>query len=371
MAGALEFRKADDVVILLDHGQLRNLARILRLREAPLMSNLGSEVERIKYLDHVNDAHNKLVDLVTASEQHTQRYEQQNNQLKAEIAKAIEEYVVLAANWAMQCIRNVLMRLTCVEKLRDQFDGLVVELEKLDQNNQIDVEYLVEKLNKLKYYMWEYANTTRSEQARRRSREFSESLMMQGITVPHLLSRKASQLGFKGEFEDLEEQQKLQVYVGIINESKRAELPDLFNSRLRKLGILDKIDIAMLVVNSAVLVWDIHTTPYNLEMVVRDVTKLIGTGLELTVGIVVGAAVTTMTFNPVIGFIAASIASFVVASVVGFLFTAVTGGLLNFIFGSGGGIAPLNMDTLKFYAGEMPDGMEIAFNLTNNRMLED
>lgn len=191
MAGALEFRKADDVMILLDHGQLRNLARILRLREAPLMSNLGSEVERIKYLDHVNDAHDKLVDLVTASEQHTQRYEQQNNQLKAEIAKAIEEYVVLAANWAMQCIRNVLMRLTCVEKLRDQFDGLVVELEKLDQNNQIDVEDLVEKLNKLKYYMWEYANTTRSEQARRRSREFSESLMMQGSTVSYLLSRYA------------------------------------------------------------------------------------------------------------------------------------------------------------------------------------
>ncbi|XP_074308997.1 uncharacterized protein LOC141643654 [Silene latifolia] len=364
----MEFQKYNDVMILEEHRQLRMLARLLRNREEPRMVEMGSAIDRINYLNSMNDAHDNMVSLLSEAETLAQA---QAHPAKAQVSKEIEKYIIYGANWTMQCIRNCCMRVTCIEKIKAHFDSMVKELEELDGDNKDEVEDLLNLVKAYTHRMWEYGNTSRSTLARARSRAFSEALKMEEITMEDLVLRTKNRLGYKPDFEDLEEHQKLEVYEFLINDSGRATLPTMYNRKFRKPGLGDLMNIfgiGVLVVQAGVLVYDIFTAEHNIESALRETSALLADVVDFSVKLVVSAKVKTLVVkkvSKVTAMLTSSLAGFVAGAIAGFLVTLVTGGLLNAIFGSGGSKVPPDMDDLKFHTGEMPDGMAIAFELSH------
>ncbi|XP_074308984.1 uncharacterized protein LOC141643646 [Silene latifolia] len=364
----MEFRKYKDVLILEKHSQLRMLARLLRNREEPIMVGMGSEIDKINYLKMMNEAHDNMVSLLSEAEALPQS---QTHPAKAELSKGIEKYIIYGANWTMQCIRNCCMRVTCIEKIKAHFDSMVKELEELNGDNKDEVEDLLTLVKMYTHRMWEYGNTSRSNIARAQSRAFSQALIMEGITMEELVNRTKNRLGYKTDFEDLEDGQKLEVYETLINDSGRATLPTMYKRKFRKPGLGDLMDIygiGVELVQAGVLVYDIFTAEHIIEAALREASSMLADYVEYSVELLVNAKVKHLVVRKVSKVTAkliASLAGFVAGAIAGFLITLASGALLDAIFGSPGSRVPPDMEELKFHTGEMPDGMAIAFELSH------
>ncbi|KAH9623848.1 hypothetical protein KSS87_008740 [Heliosperma pusillum] len=364
----MEFRKYNDVLILEEHSQLRKLAILLRNREEPLMLAIGTEVERIEYLTIMNEAYNNMVSLLSEAQALAQA---QTHPAKAEVSKEIEKYIIYAANWTMQCIRNCCMRVTCIEKIKAHFDSMVKELAELNGDNKDEIEDLLTFVKMYTHRMWEYGNTSRSTIARAQSQAFSQGLIMEDITMEELVTRTKNRLKYKPDFEDLEDHQKLEVYETVIKDSGRASLPTMYKRKFRKPGLGDLMDIygtGVELVQAGVLVYDIFTAEHFIEAALRETASLLADYAEYSVEMTVKAKVKHLVVKKVSKVTAkliASAAGFVAGAIAGYLFTLATGALLNAIFGSGASRVPHEMEELKFHAGEMPDGMSIAFEISH------
>ncbi|KMT04529.1 hypothetical protein BVRB_8g181910 [Beta vulgaris subsp. vulgaris] len=352
----------DDLFMLTDDKQLLKLAKLLRNQEEPLMLGIKSEPDRIKFLQECNDSYDNVVTLLDISRDLRNKHEAARavSEEKADIAANIEDYVKYGINMSLQCVRNCGFRLMCVEKLKEHFDDLATDLNMLDAKNTSNVESLAKEVAFYKQSMLEYANNIRSGTARAHSKAYSMGLKQEGIEFPNLVNRHKNRLGYKDEFEFLEEDQKLEVYNSIIRESGRANIPIATRDTLGgKAG-----GIASLAMSASMMVWDIFSAEHKLESVVSTAVSVLADVGAFAVQVAVNAAVTTAVANLELGVFAVSVAGFVAGALTGVLFAVATGALLGLIFGTGGKVPP-NLDGLKFYSATMPDGMALANELSH------
>ncbi|CAO2823554.1 unnamed protein product [Amaranthus hypochondriacus] len=354
-----------DLYMLMDDKQLRKLATLLRNQEEPLMMSIKSEPDRIKFLTECNDVYDITVKIIDISAELRKKHETSRSvdSLKADIAVNLQEYVKYGVNMSMQCIRNCGMRLLAVEKLKAHFNDLADELNKVDSRIDSDgIQSLAQEVGFYKQAMLEYANNFQSGSARAHSREYSMALKLEGIQFPNLVDRHKNRLGYKEEFEFLEDEQKLEVYNSIINESGRANLPKVYKRKANPGAQAG--GIAVLAMSASMMAWDIFTAEHKLEAVLNSAISVLADIGAFAVQVAVSSAVSTAVANVTTGVFLVSLAGFIAGAVAGILFAAAAGALIDLILGSGGKEAP-NLDNLKFYTGTMPDGMALANELSH------
>lgn len=349
--------EANDVVMLEDP-QLRKLAKLLLRQEEPHMTLIKSEPEREKYLKQCNDAHDNVISLLDSNNEFHDNYAKAGNKDKADIAKEIHEYIKYGINMSMQCVRNCCLRVSCVEKINTHFTSLAAELEKLDPHNVTNMRRLAKDVSLYKDCMWEYTNKCRSGSARAISKAYSLVLKQEGIKFPELVDRHKNKLGYKGEFNDLGEAEKLEVYNSIIEESGRAKIPKIEVASAT-------VGVALLVLTAGFMVWDIFTAEHKIEAVLRNGLSTLSEIGAFAVQVSVEAAVTTAVADMELGVFVVSLAGFVAGTIAGLLFVAVSGLLVDLIMGSGGNTVP-NLDDLKFHSATMPDGMALAYEIAHD-----
>ncbi|KNA15572.1 hypothetical protein SOVF_097140 [Spinacia oleracea] len=359
-----EVRSQDDLLMLTDDKQLRKLAKLLRNQEEPLSFSINSEPDRAKFLEECNDAYDIVIILLQNSTDLRNKHEaaRASNSKKADIATDIQDYVKYGINLGLQCIQNCGMRVTVVEKLKTHFDDLSTELNMADSRDMNDFESLAEEVSYHKNSMWEYTTNMRSKTSRAQSKAYSDVLKLQGIEFPSLVDRHKNMLGYKDEFEFLEEDQKLEVYNSIIEESGRAKMPAIY--RRSKTRATSAGGIATMAVTAGMMAWDIFTSEHKLETVLTTGVSLLSGAVSYAVNVAVSSAVGSVVANTQLGILLVSSAGFVVGALVGILFAAATGAILAAILGTGGKV-PQNLDNLKFYSATMPNGMALANEISH------
>jgi len=145
--------------------------------------------------------------------------------------------------------------------------------------------------------------------------------------------RHKVKLGYEGEFEQLSDAQKLEVYNSIINESGRATMPALE-------VLSSAAGVALLAVAASLMVWDIFTAEDKLETVIHDSVNVLADVGAFYVQVAVEAAVTEAVADLELGVFLVSLAGFVAGTGAGLLFVAAAGVLIDLIMGTGGAQAP-------------------------------
>lgn len=346
----------DDVVMLLENAQLSKLAKLILHQEEPLMERIKSEPERVKYLKECNGSHDKVVSLLHDGENFNKRFERDEH--KADIAKEIHDYIKYGINMSLQSIRNCSLRVTCIDKIKTHFNSLVTELHELHPESLSKKRLLAKEVSMYKQCMWEYTNKCKSGSARALSKAYSMAIKQEGIKFPDLVKKHKNQLGYEGEFESLEEAQKLKVYNSIIDESGRASIPKLELASTA-------LGIAVLVVSAGLMVWDIFTAADKIEAVLTNSLSVLSDIGAFAVQVAVEGAVTMALADVELGVFFVSLAGFVAGTVAGLLFVAVSGLLIDLILGGGGKTAP-SVEELKFHTAKMPDGMALAFRIAHD-----
>lgn len=359
-----EERAQGDLFMLMDDQHLRTLAVLLRNQEQPLSLSINSEPDRAKFLKECNDAYNVVITLLENSIDLRNKHEaaRANHSNKADIATDIQEYVKYGINLGMQCVQNCGMRVSVVEKIKAHFDDLAAELNMSESRDMNDIKSLAEEVSYYKNSMWEYTTNLRSPSSRAQSKAYSDVLKLQGIEFPTLVNMHKNRLGYKDEFEFLEEEQKLEVYNSIIEESGRAKMPVVYrrtNSGIKKPG-----GVAAMAVTAGIMAWDIFTAEHKLEAALNSGVSLLSGAVSYAVQVSVTAAVGTVVANTQLATILVSAAGFVVGALVGILFAAGTGAILGVILGNGGKVPP-NLDDLRFYSATMPNGMALAYEISH------
>ncbi|KNA11605.1 hypothetical protein SOVF_133630 [Spinacia oleracea] len=359
-------RAQDDLFMLMDDQQLRKLAILLRNQEEPLSFSINSEPDRVKFLEECNDAYDIVITLLENSTDLRNKHKVEartNYSKKAAIAADIQDYVKYGINLGLQCIQNCGMRVSVVEKLKTHLDDIAIELNKADSRNVTDLQSLADEVLYYKNSMWEYTINLRSGTSRAHSKAYSDTLKLEGIEFPNLVARHKNRLGYKEEFEFLEEDQKLEVYNSIIEESGRAKMPTIYK-RNKQSRATSPGGIATMAVTAGIMAWDIFTAEHKLESALSAGVSLLSGAVSYAVGVAVSSAVGTVVANTQLGILMVSMAGFVVGAVVGILFAAATGAILGAILGTGGKVPP-NLDNLKFYSATMPNGMALANEISH------
>ncbi|XP_021749356.1 uncharacterized protein LOC110715085 [Chenopodium quinoa] len=360
-----EVRAQDDLLLLMEDKQLRKLAKVLRNQEEPLSQSIKSEPDRAKYLEECNNAYDIVVTLLQTSTDLRDKHEatRDTDKVKANIATDIQDYVKYGVNMGLQCIQNCGMRVTVVESLKTHFDDMATELNTVDSRGVNDIEGFAEEVSYYKTSMFEYVTNLRSGTSRAHSKAYSDALKLEGIEFPNLVSRHKNKLGYKDEFEFLEEDQKLEVYNSIIVESGRAKIPTMYK-RSKPPGATAG-GVATMAVTAGIMAWDIFTAEHKLESALNSAVSVLSGAVSYAVNVAVSSAVGTVVANAQLGVLMVSMAGFVVGAVVGILFAAATGAILKLILGTGGKVPP-NLDDLKFYSATMPNGMAIANEISHD-----
>ncbi|WOG95427.1 hypothetical protein DCAR_0414746 [Daucus carota subsp. sativus] len=352
-----------DLYMLMEDEQLRRLALLLRNQEEPLSRSINSEPDRIKFLRECNDAYDTVITLLENSIQLRNKHEASRAEhgKKADIAKDMQDYVKYGLNLGMQCIQNCGMRVTIVEKMKTHFDELATELNTTDSRDMKDFASLAEEVGFYKNSMWEYVTKLRSPSARAQSKAYSDVLRLQGIDFGTLVTTHKNKLGYKDAFEFLEEDQKLEVYNSIIEESGRAKMPVIFTRK--DIPWYKPGGIAALAMTAGIMAWDIFTAEHKLESALNSAVSALSAAVSYAVKVSVTSAVGSVGVKA--GTIVLSAAGFVVGALVGILFAAATGAILGVILGTGGKV-PQNLDDLKFYSATMPNGMALANQISHS-----
>ncbi|KNA18381.1 hypothetical protein SOVF_071270 [Spinacia oleracea] len=352
--------EGDDVVMLMEHDQLLKLTTLLLHQEEPLMEAIKSEPERIKYLKECNVAHDKVVSLLEDGENASKKFD--GDEKMTEIIKEIQEYIKYGVNFSLQSIRNCSLRVSCIDKIKTHFDSLVTEIEDLDPETAEGISklrLLAKETSLYKQCMKEYAKKCQGSTARALSKAWSMVIKQEGIKFNELVERTKNKMGFEGEFESLEDAQKLQVYNSIIEESGRSAMPKL---EILKGGV----GIAVLVVSAGLMVWDIFTAEHKVEALLNSSLTAFKDIGAFAVQMAVDGAVMEALADAELGVLYVSMAAFVAGTVVGLVFAAVAGAVIDLILGSGGKTVPSSVDNLKYHTAKMPDGMALAFQIAHD-----
>ncbi|PQQ10959.1 uncharacterized protein Pyn_17230 [Prunus yedoensis var. nudiflora] len=136
---------------LLNHEQLRQLARILYYKEAEAIHHIKfrSEPERAKYLRDSRATYQSSIALLDAGNALEGRF--RNDGARASVAREIFGYIVNGTNHALQSVPNYSLRKDYVEKITKHVEMLGNALEVAD-----DVVYVAKEATEYRRAMYEY-----------------------------------------------------------------------------------------------------------------------------------------------------------------------------------------------------------------------
>ncbi|XP_051222714.1 uncharacterized protein [Lolium perenne] len=346
-------RSSINLAMLTDKSQLERLALLLRNNEEALMRRvMRSEQERVEYIRTVTDAYRLSVALLQDC---TTLREESTAPEAAPVARDVHDYVIYGLNLCMQNVRNCCMRVDVLGKLRAHYDALA-------QGLADDPAAVAAEAAEFRASMWEYCYSHRSAAARARSRDYSNVLRLEGVDLPELLRRQQVTLGpgYAGDFEDLKDSQKLEVYNSVIVASGRAKLPDqlVLSGRSARKGKTLAEAISVFIMAAGNMVYDVYTAEHNAEAILRGSLNVMAAVGAFAVDVAVTGAVTKAVANAGAALFACSLAGFVVGAIAGLIFITVSGRLIDLIIGSPRKVPPIR--DLKFHTAVMPDGMTLA-----------
>lgn len=349
-------RSSINLAMLTDKSQLERLALLLRNNEEALMRRvMRSEQERVEYIRTVTDAYRLSVALLQDCTALMEESKSRPEAAAQVVARDVHDYVIYGLNLCMQNVRNCCMRVDVLGKLRAHYDALA-------QGLADDPAAVAAEAAEFKASMWEYCYSHRSAAARARSRDYSNVLRLEGVDLPELLRRQQVTLGpgYAGDFEDLKDSQKLEVYNSVIVASGRAKLPDqlVLSGRSARKGKTLAEAISVFIMAAGNMVYDVFTTEHNAEAILRGSLNVMAAVGAFAVDVAVTGAVTKAVASAGLGLFACSLAGFVVGAIAGLIFITVSGRLIDLIIGSPRKVPPIR--DLKFHTAVMPDGMTLA-----------
>ncbi|KAK8934418.1 hypothetical protein KSP39_PZI014238 [Platanthera zijinensis] len=347
---------ADNIAILNDE-QLRVLAKLIYYQEVDATNNIkfSSEPELAKYLRDCKSNYDSVLGLLNSGGEVERKFEDDSS--RAPIAHDIFSYIVYCANSALQAVQNYTLRMNYLDKISKHATTLINGLQELDPKNVINVRRLAKDAVLYRNAMLEYTRKNQSIA----SRNFSKWLKDSGLKFEELVKRYQTKLKFDGPFENLEEQQKLQVYEEIIEASGRGRV--IVNQFSTAVGIAG---IAVLLFTAGMMVWDIFSSDHILQAATRDAVVSAASIGGAMLGEVVGAALATELVGVQASALFVLFAGIATSILGAFIIGGFVGWLIDLIIGSGGN-ATLSTDGLRSYVAPMPDGVVLARQIAHQQ----
>ncbi|KAL6528767.1 hypothetical protein OROMI_028943 [Orobanche minor] len=357
------------MAIFLKDEKLRQLAQLIRNHEVNNLyhitfQNLGDQLEYLRMANNNMASVNTLLDECNFV---VIRYKADG--VRGPIADQILDYAEHCLNNALQLIRNYTMRRNYLDKMMDHHQQLFQALEDLDTSNLDAAVDFTESIQDFKRLVINYMRVNLNSHA---SAEFSRYLRSNAIGFKELVRSYQTNLGYAGKFEDLKEEQKLEVYAAIIEASGRLRISRGGEGDVEVLSLTYGTDnpkppkpkpsygsAAMFMIDVGLIVWDVYASDYPITTATREAlvlaAKMGGAALGKLVGVAIatsltGLAATTM-FVTGVGLVGGFVG--------GFIFGKLAGVLFDMIF-STGGEKHLPTDGFIVYVAPMPNGHNLA-----------
>ncbi|GER32120.1 phytase [Striga asiatica] len=377
--------------VFLQDQKLRQLAQVIRGHEVNNMYHItfASLGEQLQYLRMANDNMASVNTILDDANAIVHRY--RGDTARLSVANIIHTYVEHSLNNALQLVPNYTLRRDYLDKMIEHHKVVFETLEGLNTNNQSQVNELAEAVKELDDVNISYMRLSLNPHA---SAEFSRYLRSIAISFEDLVSGHQRQLGYTGSFENLEIEQKLDVYASILERSGRMSVLAAYNNELTttgKSGDYDDVDTkpddskatfdlnvpvkasavlysrkmpslgsaAMFLLDIGMIVWEVYSADHSLTMALREAlifaAELGGAALGKLVGVSVASGLTGMAattlFVTAVGLVTSFVGAFIIGALAGFLFDRIF---------STGGQAPLPTDGFVVYVAPMPNGHQIA-----------
>ncbi|KAL6528765.1 hypothetical protein OROMI_028941 [Orobanche minor] len=353
---------ASSTVFLKDE-KLRQLAQLIRGQEVNNLyhitfPNLGEQLQYLRMANNNMATVNTILD-----ECNLLREKYKADGVRGPIADQVLDYAEHCLNNALQLIRNYTMRSDYLDKMMDHHQQLFQALEDLDPSNRNAAAELTETIREYDELVMNFMRLNLNSHA---SAEFSRYLRNVGIGFNELVRSYQTKLGYPGRFEDLEEEQKLEVYAAIIEESGRlsvlakheGDVVEASSITYRKkkpsLG-----SAAMFLIDVGLIIWDLYSSDHTITTATRQALVLAAEAGGAALGKLVGVAVATQLTGQAATTLFVTAVGLVGGFVGAFILGAVARVLFNLIFGSGGE-RPLPTDGFIVYVAPMPNGHDIA-----------
>ncbi|KAH7546649.1 hypothetical protein FEM48_Zijuj01G0223800 [Ziziphus jujuba var. spinosa] len=271
--------------VLLDDEKLVKLAKVVYNQEAEAAKHCkcNSEIERSNCIRETKVCYNTVLGLLDSVKQLKKEYEDGDKNLSS-IANDIFSYVVYAVNNALQFVSNYSLRNHYLDKISENAKALIRALKEIDPNNVTNVQRLAKDAIIFRNAMLEYVR----KKNRPISRYFAKWLKETGLSFGKLTQRYQNKLNFQGQFRNLEDAKKLQVYNKIIEASGRGRIT--VNQVSKALGATG---MAVLIFTAAIAVWDVYTSDNKLQTAARDTLQFIGAAGGGTLGEYAATALAT------------------------------------------------------------------------------
>lgn len=342
-------------LVVLNEELVRRLATVIRYQEADLINTIRfqSELERAQYLLESASNYSTILSLLDDAAALRDRFLKDED--RRPICAVIFDYVVYSCNDALQTVRNYTLRKEYLEKLLAHVGALIKGVVDLDTTDVAYVALLANEARLSRDITFEYLKQYNSV----KSRNFSKWLKDSNLQFEDVVKRYQAELGYTGLFENLEDEQKLEVYEEIIEVSGRGKI-----STEKFTGVFKKLGIAVNILKAGSIVWDIYTAEQTLGEGTRDAIELAASIGGAMLGELVGAALATKLVGAQASTLFVTMAGIVGGIVGGFVIGLAAGALVALIFGSGGS-APISTDGFRCYVAEMPDGARLARQLSH------
>lgn len=349
---------ASEEVIFLKDEKIRQLAELIRGHEINNMfhmvfHNLG---EQLEYIRMVNNNEQSVKTILDDCKALTIRYK--DDAVRGPIAGDILVYAEHCLNNALQIIRNYTVRRDYLDKMMDHHVKLFHGLEELNTSSQEAVRHYKDSLEYFDQKVMSYVRMNSNSHA---SQEFSRYLRNVGIGFNELVRSYQEKLGYSGRFEDLEEDQKLEVYAAIIEASGRLNVLDTKGRQaVTERGKISEFgSAAMFMLDVGSIIWDVYTGDHTIQTATRDALILAAKKGGAYLGKLVGTAIATGLTGVQASALFVTAVGLLGGFVGGFIFAAAAGFLLNRIFSSGGE-ADIPTEGFIVYVAPMPNGRDIA-----------
>ncbi|GFP92038.1 hypothetical protein PHJA_001347900 [Phtheirospermum japonicum] len=361
---------AGSFYVFLKDEKLRTLANVIRLGEIREMYPIrfASPGEQHQYMLTVNGNMTAVYSLLDECNLLAEKYKADG--VRSPIAGQILVYAEHCLNNALQLFRNFTLRKDYLDKLTEHQHEIFQALNELDTTSRSSVSELADTIREYDQMVVAHMLLNLNSHA---SAEFSQYIRNIGITFDELVKSNQAKLGFPGKFENLEDEQKLEVYNEICNISGRMngvaaiegvkgvdeEVLNMTRSTISYGKKKSKFKSAgMFLMDMGIIIWDVYSSGHTMTEAVRAAVITAAEAGGAALGKVIGVAVAKMVgvaatsvFAAAAGLVFGFIGAFIVGLVAGLVFDA--------IFGSGGE-KPVPEEDSRVYVSDMPDGHLLA-----------
>ncbi|XP_057960164.1 uncharacterized protein LOC131152344 [Malania oleifera] len=351
---------------ILKDAQLRRLAELIYRQEAQAIQNIqfGSEPERVKYLRTSRSNYEAALALLDAGADLVKGESvaaADKDDRRSSTARDVYDYIVYCVHLALEGISNCTVRSCYLSKIKEHADELITTLREMHPKDVTKIAKMADDAAQYRNEMLEYFRSWQSPA----SRSFSKYLKQSGKTFEQLVTIYQGELNFAGEFKNLSEAQKLEVYNKIIEKSKRGRPSVNIGAR-----IAGSVGLAVLLFTAGVMVWDIFSSEHEIPKAVHDVVVTTASVGGAMLGQLIG---TTLARNVLVGVQAMELFVALTGLITGilgaFIIGEFAGWLIDLIIGSASSV-PFSTDGLKCYVAPMPDGIALARQILHQEELK-